>query len=388
MAETPHKPLTRTEEQLRRYFSPQRVAKIRSATRFMGHLLGVKALGQNFNSADFRGANLKGAYFEGASLIDADLGGADLRGADFREANLDGAHLDGADLTGARLGGANLRRTDLTAAILVDADLRDAHLIGAILVGAKLVNAHLFGTNFGGANLAEAAVDGAHLSLTSLVDVDLFPFCNAVPPIRHVGPTTVDYRSVLRSLRAPRLKEFLVHTGMPEIFAEYTIDCAMSVKGSVFKLLRSTYISYGQPDVAFAKKLNDALSRNGVATFFFKEHALPGKKLHRLIRTGVNAYDRVILVCSKASLTRPGVLNEIEETLAREANDAGDECLIPLRLDDHVFSDDFTDECKKLGKEDFLPALRRRIIGDFREAEKDDGKFTSELLKVIAVLKK
>ncbi len=53
-------------------------------------------------------------------------------------------------------------------------------------------------------------------------------------------------------------------------------------------------------------------------------------------RVGVNGHDRVILVCSKSSLQRPGVLNELEETLQREARDGGNAYLIPVRLDDFV----------------------------------------------------
>jgi hypothetical protein len=50
--------------------------------------------------------------------------------------------------------------------------------------------------------------------------------------------------------------------------------------------LRSTFISYGNPDEACARKLYEALHGNGVTTFFFfREHAVPGEKLHRM--TGV-----------------------------------------------------------------------------------------------------
>jgi len=42
-------------------------------------------------------------------------------------------------------------------------------------------------------------------------------------------------------------------------------------------LLQSTFISYGGPDEAFARKLNDALEKRGVITFFFKDDAPPGE---------------------------------------------------------------------------------------------------------------
>jgi hypothetical protein len=44
-------------------------------------------------------------------------------------------------------------------------------------------------------------------------------------------------------------------------------------------------------------------SRPRGATFSFAEHAEPGEKLHRTMRKGVNVYDRLILICSKASVT-------------------------------------------------------------------------------------
>jgi len=146
--------------------------------------------------------------------------------------------------------------------------------------------------------------------------------------------------------------------------------------------LQSTFISYGSPDEPFARKLYEALHRNGVTTFFFPEHAVPGEKLHRTMRKGVNEHDRVILVCSKASLDRKGVLNEIEETLARESRDGGATYLIPIRLDDYVFSDWTPPHT------DTAQTVRDRVVADFRGAETDAAKFDEGLLRVIAALKK
>src|SRR5215210_164894 len=101
--------------------------------------------------------------------------------------------------------------------------------------------------------------------------------------------------------------------------------------------LRSVFISYGGPDERFASRLNDALRRSGVQTFFFPSDATPGAKLHHVMRDGVNSYERVVLVCSERSLNRPGVLNEIEECLQREAREGGTAVLIPVVIDDHLF---------------------------------------------------
>jgi two-component system cell cycle response regulator len=145
--------------------------------------------------------------------------------------------------------------------------------------------------------------------------------------------------------------------------------------------LQSTFISYGGPDHAFAKKLNDALKLRGVQTFFFQEDAPPGEKLHDVMHIEVNAHDRVILVCSKASLERVGLLNEIEETLAREARDGGATYLLPVRLDDYVI-----DEWKP-SKAGLALRIRDRVIADFRDYD-DPAAFALAVAKVMAVLTK
>ena len=156
---------------------------------------------------------------------------------------------------------------------------------------------------------------------------------------------------------------------------------AATAAGGPASPLQSTFLSYGGPDTDFARKLNDALLKNGVTTFFFAKDAIPGKKLHRLMRDGVNTHDRVILVCSKASLDRPGVVNEITETLQREARDGGKEYLIPITLDDHVFSGWKPDD------PGVAQAIRDRVVADFRGADTDKGVFDAGVLKLIGALK-
>jgi hypothetical protein len=142
----------------------------------------------------------------------------------------------------------------------------------------------------------------------------------------------------------------------------------------------SVFISYGSPDEAFAERLNRELRSRGVKTFFFRHSALPGQRLHRLMSDGVNEHDRVVLICSKDSLNRAGVLNEIEQVLAREAREGGSEILIPLRLDDYVFS-------WKPTKEDIARQIRDRVIPDFACAVSDTPAFDACIFKLLAALK-
>jgi hypothetical protein len=241
------------------------------------------------------------------------------------------------------------------------------------LVSATLNSTVLRGAKFGNALLWD----------TTLVDVDLSSLCDADPPVQHLGGCGIDYRSVFRSLRAPYIKEFLQRVGMPGLLVEYTVECARYLNGSIIRqMLQSTFISYGTPDEPFARKLYEALHRNGVTTFFFPEHAPLGQKLHRVMRRGVNDHDRVILICSESSLDRKGVLNEIEEALAREARDGGAAYIIPIRLDDYLF------DGWNPANPDTAQALRDRVVADFRGADIDAAKFDAGLLRLIAALKK
>lgn len=102
---------------------------------------------------------------------------------------------------------------------------------------------------------------------------------------------------------------------------------------------KTLFISYGGPDENSVIEINKKIKSKGVKTWFFPDDSLPGDKLHRMMHDGVNNHDRVLLVCSKNSLTRPGVLNEIERVLEREAKEGGSEILIPITLDDYVYGD-------------------------------------------------
>ena len=105
------------------------------------------------------------------------------------------------------------------------------------------------------------------------------------------------------------------------------------------KLHKTLFISYGGPDEKFVTEINNKLKAKGVTTWFFPDDAPLGNKLHRVMHEGVNKHDHVLLVCSESSLSRNGVLNEIERVLEREAREGGSEILLPITIDDYVFTD-------------------------------------------------
>ena len=130
-----------------------------------------------------------------------------------------------------------------------------------------------------------------------------------------------------------------------------------TVQPSKFK---TAFISYGGPDEAFARKLYEALLIKGVHTYYFPESSIPGRRLHRTMADAVYEYDVVISVCSEAAVTRSGWLNELEQTLTREAREGGTELLIPVLLDDFVLSR-WEPERKDLARQ-----LQSRVAADFR----------------------
>jgi hypothetical protein len=145
--------------------------------------------------------------------------------------------------------------------------------------------------------------------------------------------------------------------------------------------MQTTFISYGGPDEAFAQKLYNALKVRGVITFFFPKSATIGARIDNEVYERIQEHDRVILVCSSHSLNRPGVLHEIQETFDREARDGGATYLLPITLDDYVFT----------GWRATHPVLAervgRRVVGDFQGTARSKNRFDEALARLLDALK-
>jgi hypothetical protein len=145
------------------------------------------------------------------------------------------------------------------------------------------------------------------------------------------------------------------------------------------KMHKTVFISYGGPDESAAEKINSALKSKGVKTWFFPDDAEPGAKLHRVMHDGVNKHDRVLLLCSQESLSRIGVLNELERVLEREAREGGTEILIPVAFDDFVYGDWAPD------RSDLASQIRSRVI---TKISIDSDGFEKTIDKVVKALRK
>jgi len=145
------------------------------------------------------------------------------------------------------------------------------------------------------------------------------------------------------------------------------------------KMFKTLFISYGGPDQEVAKSLNDKLKSKGIHTWFFPDNAKLGEKLHRMMSNGVNNHDHVLLICSKNSLSRVGVLNEIERVLEREAKEGGGDILLPVTIYEFVFSN-WAPE-----KIDISDQIRSRVI---TPVDMTDANIDSTIDKIVDVLKK
>lgn len=278
--------------------------------------------------------------------------------------------MERADLTDANLVFARLIDADLRDAILVDANLTGANLNLANLQRADLSQAYMAEANLMNCVLAGANLMEISLAYTQLTNLDLKPLIEA-SDVKHLGPSIVDWRSVAKSLGAGtrRLEGFLLDTGMPQVFVTYQIDCARTVdEADLFSMLQSVFISYGAPDEAFAGSLHDSLGRSGVKTWFFPTDAIPGEKLHREMWRGIQSLDRVLIICSRAAFGQGGFLNEVELAFEKEAK-GGKTILLPITLDDYVFSQEFRSEHPELSAR----LTGTRVIADFRGAGSGEG---------------
>jgi len=142
---------------------------------------------------------------------------------------------------------------------------------------------------------------------------------------------------------------------------------------------KSAFISYGGLDAAFARRLYDDLMRAGVHVFYFPETSIPGRNLHRMMNEAIYEYDVVIIICSRSAASRAGWLNELEQTLTREAAEGGAELLIPILLDDFVLTEWEPD------RPDLARRIRSRVAADFRGAIDHPG-YGKELSKLLLAL--
>lgn len=368
-------------------------ANFSAANLTSANLSGANLTSANFDESDLRGANLNGsdlnkANLRGANLNKVDLGGANLngtnlRGADMTEAALYGLDLRGADLSEMKLSKANLNGTNLSKANLGRANLSGTQLINADFTGARLTGANLSGSKLNGADLSYADLSGADfsraiISSTTFSNVELQEVKN-LETVQHWGPSEISVSTIYRSEgQIPEV--FLRGCGVPESFIVQMQALVTAIQPIQFY---SCFISYSHADQSFARRLHDALQGRGIRCWLDEHQMLPGQDIYDEVDRGIRLWDKVLLCCSKDSLTSWWVDDEITKAYEKEQalmKQRGGKvlALIPLNLDGYMFSGEW-----KSGK---ASQVKARLAADFTGWKRSSMKFDAQFERLVKAL--
>jgi hypothetical protein len=219
------------------------------------------------------------------------------------------------------------------------ANLSDANLSGAILLDTDMNNAILFRTSLSGANLSGTNLSKARCVQTLFVEVDLSD-ATGLETILHFGPSEVGIRTLYLS-HGNIPGAFLRGCGIPDTMIAFANS--LVTKPIDFY---SVFISYSHADKSFAHRLHDTLQGRGIRCFIDEHAILPGDSLLDAVDRGIKVWDKVLLCCSKASLTSWWVDHEVNLAFQKEAKltkERGHKVysLIPLNLDGYLLTDTY-----------------------------------------------
>ncbi len=334
--------------------------------------------------ADFAGADLEGAFFVAANLAGADLTNSILDDASFQQANLAGATLEGARIA-----------TDFTDADLFSANLQDAHLVGTNLTRSKIVLADFSRATLVDTTLALADASGMKITDAELLHVNLSSLdlsqVQGLGRVEHHGPSFISTNTLALSrgqtpptfLRGCGLSDWEIESSKlynPDLTNDQVIDITYKLaelRGDNPIQFNSAFISYSHKDKKFARKLHDDLQEAGIRCWRDEKHARLGDKIIDMVVHAIRKQDKVLLLCSKDSLTSTWVEDELEAAVEKERKESRP-ALIPLDLDGYLFD----------GWENgYAPRLRARLAGDFKGCPEDEQKYQEQFKRLVEALR-
>jgi hypothetical protein len=187
----------------------------------------------------------------------------------------------------------------------------------------------------------------------------------------HDGPSSVVGDTVIRSTRraggllTPELWNFFRGAGVPDRLLNEAPTIAMGQR------YHSCFISYGQHDLEFAKKLTEDLRGRGVSCWLWETDKTVGQRIQGEIEKNLEEHEKVVVLCSMHSLLGNGIRREIDRQWAKDPNK-----LVPVSIEDEWRHDNYKVECMGF---DLKPFLIDRNYADF--GRKDYEEALRELLK-------
>jgi hypothetical protein len=253
---------------------------------------------------------------------------------------------------------------NLYTALFEDANLEYVDLRGANLISAELEGVKVEGADFEGAKFGRTAIGGVDLS--GAINLDL-----AV----HYRPSSVSAETMrltaagLENRTEPERRavlRFLMNSGVqPDL-----LDVVRSWIGQPIEFY-SVFLSHSSLDKVFSRRLYADLRAVGINCWFDEKEIVPGDNILTLVDQGIKLWDKLLLVCSKNSLSsKTGwwVEQEIERSLAkeRELRKAGSEVstLVPITIDNYIFTE---------WNSRFKATVVDKHVGDFRDWKSADA---------------
>jgi hypothetical protein len=316
---------------------------------------------RDLSEVDLTGAKLAGAAMNAIERITPASG---HRIHDMRQSVV--------DLHRLRLASSDLSRAVFSNALVTVSDFSRATLCGAAFVRTQFIRV----------DFTDADLTHARFWHTAFVDCATLHLARGLESVQHFGPSSLDARTLRASIDKLPL-EFLLGVG-------YTAEEVTALR----KLYRraqfySCFISYARSDAEFAARLRKRLIKNDISCWQDTHDLLGGDFWRRQIDEAIEKHDKLVLVCSEASLERPAVIAEILDTIDRERRTRVQK-LFPIRIDDYVLSDALEQVAKQKvisgeWRENWVSYVRAYHIPDF-SAWRNAGKFSAEVKRFLQAL--
>ena len=319
-----------------------------------------------------------------------DLAGEKLIGVDLQNADLRGMSLFYSDLSNANLEGALLDRALLDMATFEGANLRGASLLGAEASmtnfdRADLRQTLLVGIHFWLASFKEANLEGAEIAESSFLECDGLSSAQGLESVKRLASCGFD-RSTLENSITGLPESFLLRAGY--VSAEIQ---AMRKLYSTKAGFLSCFVSHAEADLDFAEKLIADLRRHNVRCWHYKSNMQGGEKWRSQIGNAVREHDKLLLICSRRSVYRENVVDEILDAIEQERA-TGVQKLYPIKLDDHVLSSGFLSEARekvvtKQWRDNWVPAVKEMHMPDFSTWKTDEIAYHAAFLSLLDSLR-
>lgn len=335
-------------------------------------LIRIKEYGSSKVICELRQLKLEGADLQKRNLQKADFSRRDVSDVDFR----------GADLSGAVFDTVEGRRTSFAGAKMVSARFSGCQF-GAVdfeggrLEGSKWHETSAYNTNFSACDFRRSDLNGVHAEVclfhgATFEDASFarLSFVQCLGLHETIGLVSVFHRAPSAFDNAT-LRDSCA--GLPEAFllnAGFSIEEVQTLQGMYRSGIRfySCFISYTEVDKDLAFRLHTDLIANGVSCWQDEHNLKGGDFWRRQINEALRIYDKVLVICSEASLQRPEVVEEILQEIEQERV-TNSKKLFPIRVDEYIFTESAVEAVKKLPprqqREDWLSYLRNYHVPDF-----------------------